>query len=126
MGTILPRRNKLRFARRHLNGLRSCTARRLHRQQRKRSNLLAKFAPLEPVGHLTSLFGSSRSLTQFSAYFASTTFTQIFLSLGPSNSQKNTPCHCPSFSFPSSTKIICDDPVKTALACESEFPSACR
>src|SRR5271154_778208 len=57
---------------------------------------------------------------------SSTTFTQIFLSRGPSNSQKNTPCHCPNTNFPFSTKITCDVPVKTALACESEFPSACR
>src|SRR5271167_181130 len=34
------------------------------------------------------------------------TFTQIFLSLGPSNSQKNTPCHLPNANSPSSTKII--------------------
>src|SRR5208282_6193249 len=54
------------------------------------------------------------------------TFTHIFLSRGPSNSQKNTPCHCPNINFPSSTKIICEVPAKAALACESEFPSACR
>src|SRR5580693_4773524 len=54
------------------------------------------------------------------------TLTQIFLSRGPSNSQKNTPCHCPNTSFPCSTRITWLVPVKTAFACESEFPSLCR
>src|SRR4029077_8047577 len=54
-----------------------------------------------------------------------TTFTHLFLSLGPSNSQKNPPCHLPSANFPSSTKIIALVPVIAVFACESEFPSLC-
>src|SRR5216684_1067903 len=66
---------------------------------------------------------SSLPLTQL---FSPSTFTKIFRSRGPSNSQKKIPCHLPSTNFPSSTKITWLAPIITALACESVFPSRCR
>src|SRR5205823_12899919 len=55
-----------------------------------------------------------------------TTFTNILRSRGPSNSHKKMPCHLPSISFPSSTKLTWLAPARTPLACESELPSLCR
>src|SRR4029077_16163888 len=57
---------------------------------------------------------------------SSSTFTKIFRSRGPSNSQRKIPCHRPNSNFPSFTNITWLAPTITALACESVFPSLCR
>src|ERR1700737_3636233 len=65
---------------------------------------------------------TTRPLRRALQPFDSSTRTKIFLSRGPSNSQKKTPCQVPSTNLPSSTKITWLPPTITALACESVLP----
>ena len=51
------------------------------------------------------------------------TWTQAWRARGPSNSQKNIPCHLPSRSRPSSTMSAADEPARAALTWAGEFPS---
>src|SRR5216683_3105966 len=70
--------------------------------------------------------GAKISRLPLTQLFSPSTFTKIFLSRGPSNSQRKIPCHRPNSNFPSSTKITWLVPTITAFACESVFPSLCR
>lgn len=59
-------------------------------------------------------------------YPARTICTAIFLAeRGPSNSQKNTPCHVPRFSLPPVMMIATDGPTRLVFTCPGLFPSAC-
>jgi len=102
----------------------------LKRVESQRVTSKLKFRPpKEGLFPLVNRCLTKRIHTDFTraAYLSSgTTFTQILLSRGPSNSQRKMPCQAPKASSPFSTKITWLAPTSTALAWESVFPSAWR
>jgi len=54
------------------------------------------------------------------------TLIRARLVLGPSNSQKKTPCHVPNMRAPSEMMMCTELPMREALMCASAFPSLCR